>query len=840
MSDGQVVISTSLDEKPIKRGVSNINKTLKGIGGTATKGISNITRGVGTAITATSAAITGFGAASIRAGMDFDSAMSEVEAISGASGSQLEALRDKAKEMGASTKFTATESAEALKYMGMAGWDTQQMLAGLPGVVNLAAASGEDLAMTSDIVTDGLSAFGLQAEEATHFADVLAAASTGANTNVAMLGQTFKYAAPVAGALGYSLEDTALAAGLMANAGIKASTAGTTLRSAMTNMANPTKKMKGAMDDLGLSLTDSNGEMKDLDTVLRETRTAFAGLTEEQKASSAAQIFGKEAMSGMLAVINATDEEYEELSKSINNADGASEKMRKTMEDNLQGAFTNLGSAMEGFKIALFENVNNPMKDTVFNMAESVQKLTKTVESDISKVPDLIGEMVSNMLQKVAEKAPDIIKMGSDIIVSLVEGLRSNSDEIGEALQSIFVAGINGLFEIIPEVVGLLFDLFNTTILENADTLLEAGINILAEIQAGIEEGMPEFIENFSQGIENLALSIALYLPEFLDNGTSIILSLMDGLIEAMPSIIKSMVFILGSLIGSIIDNLPQFLSKGVELVGSIADGIVDNLPLIVATMTNLLSNLISTIASHLPEILGQGVKIVLKLVAGIISNLPEILSAGGKLIGELIKGLASMRGELWNQMKQIMKGVVDRVKEVNLFDLGKNILRGLANGVKSVAGEVWNSITGAIMAPVNWVKKKLKIHSPSRYMRDEIGQWIPAGYAKGIEENIEPVHLAAEDMVEASIPDVRKITPPSVGIEMAQNLAYQTEPVHVKKKRKEQKGNESDGGKFEDMVVLLLEIIANNTDLLKDANKMARLLAQPINRELGTLNRRG
>jgi len=299
--------------------------------------------------------LAGLGAAAVKVGSDFEAGMSEVQAISGAAGADLEKLKEKAKEMGATTRFSAAQSAEALKYMAMAGWDTTQMLEGLDGVMMLAAASGENLGTVSDIVTDALTAFGMQAGEAADFADLLASTSSKANTNVSMLGESFKYVAPLFGSLGYSAEDAALALGLMANAGIKASQAGTSLRSAVTNLANPTAAMAQAMNDLGLSITDANGEMLPFKDVMDELREKFAGLSQEQQAQYAATIFGKEAMSGMLAVINAGEEDYAKLTRATREYSGAAEEMAETMEDNLQGELTKLKSALEGVGIQIFE-----------------------------------------------------------------------------------------------------------------------------------------------------------------------------------------------------------------------------------------------------------------------------------------------------------------------------------------------------------------------------------------------------------------------------------------------------------------------------------------------------
>ena len=342
--DGHLKFDTSVDGKGFQQGISTLAK------------------GAAAALTAVSAALGAMAGYAVKVGSDFEAGMSEVAAISGATGDELDALTAKAKEMGASTKFSATESAEALKYMAMAGWDTQSMLDGLPGIMNLAAASGEELGAVSDIVTDALTAFGLSASDAGHFADVLAKASSSSNTNVSMMGATFKYAAPLAGALGYSIEDCAQAIGLMANAGIKGEQAGTSFRAMLTRLASPTDDVAAAMSQLGISLTDAQGNMLPLSDVLGQLREGFAGLDEQQKAAMASTIAGQEAMSGLLAIVNAAPEDYEALAASIADADGAAQSMADTMQDNLQGQITILKSAVEGLGIEFYESIQEPLK----------------------------------------------------------------------------------------------------------------------------------------------------------------------------------------------------------------------------------------------------------------------------------------------------------------------------------------------------------------------------------------------------------------------------------------------------------------------------------------------
>lgn len=335
---------------------------------------------------AASAGIAGGLAAATMAGSSFEAQMSTVQAISQASEADMIRLNALAKQMGIETKFSATEAGQGLEYMAMAGWDVDSMLAGLPGIMNLAAASGEDLGQVSDIVTDAMTAFGLEASRSAEFADVLAQASARSNTDVAMMGETFKYVAPVAGALGFSIQDTATAIGLMANAGIKSEQAGTSLRAMFTRMVKPTDEVEAAMERIGLSVANSDGSMRSLDEILRDLRAGFSGLSESERASTAASLAGQEAMSGMLALVSASDEDYDKLSEAIYNAKGAAEEMAQVRMDNLQGDVTLLKSSLEGAGIAAYEGLREPLRELTQTGTEWVNTFTENLEEELPTI----------------------------------------------------------------------------------------------------------------------------------------------------------------------------------------------------------------------------------------------------------------------------------------------------------------------------------------------------------------------------------------------------------------------------------------------------------------------
>lgn len=414
--DGSIKIDTKLDTGNIEKGLNSLGQTVK-------KGFAAI--GIGVAA--------GLGAAT-KAGMDFEAQMSKVEAISGASAEDMGLLTEKAKQMGIDTKFSATEAGQALEYMAMAGWKTEDMLNGIDGIMNLAAASGENLGQVSDIVTDALTAFGLEAKDSAHFADVLAKASNDSNTDVAMMGQTFKYVGSVAGAMKFSIEDTSVAIGLMANAGIKAEQAGTSLRAVFTRLAKPPKEAADAIKELGLQITETDGSFKSLGDIMVDMRSKFSQLTDVQKTQYAAMLGGQEAMSGLLAIINASDDDFNKLTKSINDADGSAKEMAETMNDNLKGQLTLLKSSLEGLGLAVYDGISAPMKEAVKASTESINGITESFQNGelqgaLTSVGNLFGGLVTAVTNIAAVALPPLttalsfVANNLGLIVPLVSGV---------------------------------------------------------------------------------------------------------------------------------------------------------------------------------------------------------------------------------------------------------------------------------------------------------------------------------------------------------------------------------------------------------------------------------
>lgn len=389
------------------------------------------------------------GAAAIKAESDFSASMSKVQALSGATAEELERLEEKALSIASTTKWTGKEVADGYGYMALAGWKTAEMLEGITPVTDLAAASGEDLATVSDIITDNLTALGLSAKDAGHFTDVLAQTTANSNTNVTQLGEAFKYAAPLAGSMGYSVEDLALSIGLMANNGIKASMAGTTLRSLFTRMAKPTKESAEAMQNLNIELTDAEGNMRPLREILVDMRAGFADMTETEKAANAAMLGGQRAISGLLAIANSSDEDFNTLITAIENADGAAGNMAQTMMNNTQGSLTLMKSALEGAAIAAGKALAPVVTDLakmVQNAANAFAGLTKSQQRNIVKTlaviaaigPVLaIGGKVVSLIGGISKAGGKLLQfIGKIIIATNSSAAAASADAIAKGTQA--------------------------------------------------------------------------------------------------------------------------------------------------------------------------------------------------------------------------------------------------------------------------------------------------------------------------------------------------------------------------------------------------------------------
>jgi TP901 family phage tail tape measure protein len=508
-------------------------------------------------------AVGGAAAAATKTFAEFDATMSRVKALTGATNEEMELLTKTARELGASTKYSATEAAQAMTYLGMAGWKTTEIVAAMPGMLALAAASGEDLSRVADIVSDDLTAFRLPAEQAGHFADVLAVASTKANTTVGMMGETFKYVGPLAGSLGFSIEDMALATGIMANSSIKGEQAGTTLRALLTRLAKPTKESAEAMDRLGLTITDASGKMRPFRQILEDMRTGFANLSEAEKAEVAAALAGQEAMSGTLALANESEAKFNELTSAIDNSHGASKRLSDTMNDNLLGDLQTLKSQVEETALVFGGVLEPSVRDAVNNIRTSLKDFTEnTLVPFFTLMAGPQGDSMASLNQynELAAQHPTMMKF--------IEFLREMNEVAGKASEAIgnIASKINEAFgnETVNAVIQKLLDLMSMWAKFAGESVGDFGLAGFSPLGMGLEIGKQvsgAMVDFISAAVDKIGELVVLGVQK------------LGELAQAVAETASKMVQGFGEAVGKINGLIGDMASKAIEAINSILDG---------------------------------------------------------------------------------------------------------------------------------------------------------------------------------------------------------------------------------------------------------------------------
>ena len=760
--------------------------------------------GAGQKLLPVTGAVVGLGAAAVKTASDFDAAMSKVASVSGAVGDDLEALRDKAREMGAKTKFSAAEAAEAMNYMAMAGWKTQDMLSGIEGIMNLAAASGEDLATTSDIVTDALTAFGLTAADSEHFADILAAASSNANTNVSMMGETFKYCAPIAGALGYSAEDTAEAIGLMANAGIKSTQAGTSLRSIMTSLTSDFIISGSEIGDVTVAVTNADGSMRKFTDILADCRTAFSGLSESEKSNCAEMLVGKNAMSGFLALMNAAPGDIDKLSNAIANCDGTSVHMAETMQDNLAGQLTILKSQLEELAISFGEILMPTIRDIVSviqGLVDWLNNLDDGTRNVIVKIglvvaalgPVLIvaGKVISAIgtVMTIVPKIVSVLKAVKTAFAALNAVMLANPIILVIAAITALVAGFIYLWNTSDEFRQFWIDLWENiknaavaawkTVTEFLTTAWNAIKNTASDIWGSISSFFTD-IWNKIRGIFTTAVNS---ISSFITNAFNSIKNVMTTIWNAIYDVFGPLLEAFRYLFETIFEAVKILITRAMEAVSSkiqeIWNAIVGFLIPILEGIKNIVStawneilsaittvmNAVKSVISTVWEAISGTVSSVLNAIYGIISS---VFNRIKEFIGTVMNAVKTAIVTVWNNVKTSIGNTVGKIYESihagfekavgyvkglasEAFNWGKDMIMGIVDGIKSCVGKVADAVTGV----ADKIRSVLHFSVPDEGPLTDYESWMPdfmSGLAKGINNSRgliqKAVSSVAADMV--------------------------------------------------------------------------------------------
>ena len=767
------IIETEQELKRLEEQANQSATALQKIGATGEKWkeVGENIENAGKKLLPVTATVTALGTASVKTAADFESSMSKVAAVSGATGSDLEALSKKAREMGSKTKFSASEAAEAMNYMAMAGWKTEDMLSGIEGVMNLAAASGEDLATTSDIVTDALTAFGLSAQDSGHFADVLAAASSNANTNVSMMGETFKYAAPIAGALGFSVEDTAEAIGLMANAGIKGSQAGTSLRTIMTNLSGDVKICGQNIGEVTIATTNADGSMRDLSDILADCRVAFSGLSESEQAAAAEALVGKNAMSGLLALMNASKGDIDKLSGAIDNCNGAAQNMADIMNDNLEGQLTILKSQLQELAISFGEI-----------LLPAVKKIVGWIQGFINvlnSLPDGVKETIVTIALIAAALGPVLIIVGK------------------------VISAIGTIMTIIPKLAGVInaakgvIAAFNAVCAANPYVLIIAAIVALVAAFIYLWNNCEEFRQfwiDLWEGIKEIAIAVWEALKEFFKAAWEFIKTTAETVWNALASFFTSLWEGIKNTFTTVVNAISTFLTTMWNTIKTVAETVWNAISTFFTTIWNAIKTTVTTVVTAISTFLTtawnaikttvstvlNAIKSVFETIWNAIKNTVTTVVNGIKntittvwtnikntvtnLVNAIKNGVSNAFNSMWNGIKTVISGIYDTIKggfdkavgfitglASSAFNWGKDIIMGIVNGIKSCISAVGDAVSSV----ADKIRSFLHFSVPDEGPLTDFESWMPDfmhGLAKGIEKSksmvTDAVSGLAADMV--------------------------------------------------------------------------------------------
>lgn len=779
------IVETEQELHRLQQEASRTNTTLAKISevGGKLENAGNAIAGAGKKMMGVTTVIGGLGTAAVKTAADFDTSMSKVAAVSGATGKDLQALRDKAREMGAKTKYSASEAADAMNYMAMAGWKTEDMLSGIDGIMNLAAASGEDLATTSDIVTDALTAFGLTAKDSGHFADILAAASSNANTNVSMMGETFKYCAPIAGSLGFSAEDTAEAIGLMANAGIKSSQAGTSLRSIMNNLTGEIKLNGKELGNVTIQTANADGSMRSLSDILADCRGAFGKLSESEKANAAESLVGKNAMSGFLALMNAAPPDIAKLTKAIDNCDGTSAKMADTMQDNLSGQLTILKSQLQELAIAFGEILMPTIRNIVSKVQAFINKLngmdesTKQAVLKIALLVAAIGPLLV-ILGTAISKVGTAMKAFSSLAQSImtlsakVGGISGLMSKLGTAIGGIS-APVVAVVAVIGTLVAAFVHLWNTN-----DGFREAIISTWNKIKGTITGFCQEIVDRLNDlgfSFKDIADVIKtawnslckLLAPVFesafnqiadiLSTVTGVITGILDVFIGLFTGNWSQMWCGIKEIFSSVWNGITSFFKNTTNVIKGVADVVLGWFGTSwskswknIKTSFEGIWNSIVSFFKGVWDGIKNTVQTAVMFIGSVLKAAFDIITLPFKLIWENCKETIT---SVWNKIKNVVKTAINAVK---------NVISTVLNAIKTIFSTVWDAVSTKVSTVVNSIKNTVtKVFNSVKSTASSIWNGIKSaigGVVDGIKSKVSNVFNAMKNVVFSAFNGIKSI----------------------------------------------------------------------------------
>lgn len=692
----------------------------------ATKGLGTITKTVASATAAAAAAVGAMGVAAINTGREFEGAMSQVAATmlidkTTAEGQKaFETLENAARECGASTAFSATEAAEALNYLALAGYDADKAATALPTVLKLAGAGAMDLAAASNMVTDSMSALGIEATEAnlTQFSDQLAQTASKANTSVAQLGEAILTVGGTAKGLAGGTTELNTALGILADNGLKGAEGGTHLRNIILSLQNPTDKAAGALKGLGVDVYDAQGNMRGLNDVFKDLQGAMDGMSNAQKDNVLSTLFNKTDLTAANAMLANCTDRFDELSAAVENSAGACENMYAIQLDNLNGDIDILKSGLSDLGISIYKDLNGPLREMTQLATSMVGELSEAYKSGgMEGMVGAVGGCMAEVVNTIADYAPQVVSMGVDLLENFISGITDNSGALATAASEVITVFVEGLFTLVPQVI-------------------LAGIDILTQFVQSMTAQLPQLISTGTQAIVNFVNGIIQRLPEVISTALTLVQTLVNSIGQNAPMLISAAIQLIGNLVLGIVSMLPQLLQMGIQLILSLVQGIISNLPQILQMGVQIIISLVSGITQMLPMIIQGGIQLIISLIQGIIANLGNIVQAAVQIVITLATGLIQAIPQLIAAIPQLVGAIIDTILSTNWLDVGIQIIKGLIDGILSTGKSLWNAIKSLFTGG--------EVDIPDTSSQSAA---VVNSYASGINSNAGTVTAAANSM---------------------------------------------------------------------------------------------
>lgn len=679
----------TLDTSNYDNGLDGASKKADSFGSKLKSGLTAAGKAAAAGMAAATTAVGAFAAASIKTGASFDSSMSQVAATMGTTVDQIQNLRDFAMDMGAKTAFSATEAADALNYMALAGYSADESMQALPNVLNLAAAGGIDLASASDMVTDAQSALGLSMEESAELVDKMAMASSKSNTSVAQLGEAILTVGGTAKTLAGGTTELSTALGILADNGVKGAEGGTALRNIILSLSAPTDTAAKAMESLKLEAFDANGNLRPLNETFSDLNAALSEMTQGEQTQVLNSIFNKVDLKSVNALLANTGERFDELSGYIDEAQGAAEKMAQTQLDNLAGDVTKFQSALEGVQLLISGELSGGLREFVQFGTEGLSQMSEAFKADgFSGVMDSFTTLLSDGLAMILSKTPQMLEAGGQLLFALAEGI-------------------------------------STAVMTVAPTLRDAALNMMSNMGAYLRESLPDLISSGLSLLTDFSASLRENAGLLVDAALELAKNIAKGLADSIPTIIEQVPTIVSNIAGVINDNAPKILAAGVEIIGTLIKGILSSIPTLIANAPKIVSAVVDVITAF------------------------NWLNLGKSILDGLIKGIKSLIGNVSTTAKTIVQNFRTVISDLPGYikAIGADIINGLINGLKASFGKLKDSAVALGETVLGTLKNKLGIHSPSQVFRDEVGQYIALGVAEGIADKTNEAVKAADNL---------------------------------------------------------------------------------------------